>query len=75
MTLGVSGSNYKRVADAPRAEPAFAPVPKGNDGAVWIEPVLVCTVQYMDKNSRGSMRQPVFKGLRDDKKPIECREK
>jgi len=26
----------------------------------------------MEKTSTGSMRQPVFKGLREDKGPLEC---
>ena len=48
-------------------------LPKGNDNAVWIEPNLVCTVQYMPSNKEG-MRQPVCKGIREDKEKIECRE-
>lgn len=36
---------------------------------------LVCTVKYMEKTESGSLRQPVFKGLRDDKQPKECIEK
>ena len=38
-----------------------------NEAAAWIEPRLVCTVRYMMKTGTGGMRQPVFKGLRDDK--------
>ena len=34
---------------------------------VWIEPKLVCTIEYMNKTDDGNMRQPVFKALRDDK--------
>ena len=34
---------------------------------IWIKPELVCTVQYMMLTKDGAMRQPVFKGLRDDK--------
>lgn len=33
---------------------------------LWIEPKLVCTVQYMMLTKDGKMRQPVFKGLRTD---------
>jgi len=42
------------------------------DGAKWISPVLVCTVQFMERTPGGGLRQPVFKGLRDDKTPGEC---
>lgn len=31
----------------------------------WISPLLVCTVTYMP-NTKNSLRQPVFKGIRDD---------
>lgn len=72
VTLGVSGSNYRWVAEAPRQEKPPFPVPRGNEGAVWIVPELVCTVSYMEKSERGVMRQPVYKGLRDDKAPEEC---
>ena len=39
---------------------------------VWIQPILVCTVEYMMKTESGSLRQPVFKGLREDKLPEAC---
>ena len=38
----------------------------------WIEPTLVCNVQYMMLTASGSMRQPVFKGLRKDKVAKDC---
>ena len=75
VTLGVSGSNYKRVTQAPRLSAPPFPVPAGNENATWIVPDLVCTVQYMERTAKGGMRQPVFKGLRDDKAPIECKSK
>ena len=42
------------------------------DGAVWLEPKLVCCVQFMERTHGGGLRQPVFRGLRDDKAPNEC---
>lgn len=33
---------------------------------------MVCTVEYMPSEKEG-MRQAVFKGIRDDKLPEECR--
>jgi len=47
----------------------------GNEQAAWVEPKLVCTVQYMMKTEGGGMRQSVFKGLRTDKGPKDCVEK
>ncbi|MDY3997855.1 MAG: hypothetical protein SOY73_01885 [Blautia sp.] len=35
---------------------------------------MVCVVQFMYWTKSGSMRQPVFKELRDDKEPLECKE-
>jgi bifunctional non-homologous end joining protein LigD len=49
------------------------PSGSGNEVAVWIEPTLVATVEYMP-NDRGALRQPVLKGIREDKLPNECRE-
>ena len=35
--------------------------------AIWLKPELVGTALYMHKTENGGMRQPVWKGLRDDK--------
>ncbi|RGG22749.1 hypothetical protein DWY44_06495 [Ruminococcus sp. AF25-19] len=43
----------------------------GNEDVVWVKPELVCTVKYMMKTENGGMRQPVFKGFRNDKSPEE----
>ena len=45
-------------------------VPKGYENAVWLTP-FVCTVQFMPSKT-GGMRQPVFKGIRDDKGINDC---
>lgn len=72
VTLGVGGENFRRIRELPvLPTPSFA-VPAGNEQAIWVEPRLVCTVQYMNKTERGGMRQSVFKGLREDKAPTEC---
>lgn len=49
----------------------FGYVPKGNENAVWLEPNLVCIVESMPTD-KDSFRQPVFKGIRNDKNAIEC---
>lgn len=73
VTLGVGGQNFRQVAASPRqtASP-FSPIPKGNDGAVWIEP-LVGVVSYMPGNNKEGLRQAVFKGVRSDKAPEDCK--
>lgn len=72
VTLGVSKDDLQRLFSAPRAiRPDFQTIPAGNERAVWVEP-LVGTVRYMEKTASGSLRHPVFKGLRTDKSPKEC---
>lgn len=70
VTLGVSLSKLYQhnivETDCPLSE-----IPKGNENAVWIKPV-VCTVEYMPSEKIG-FRQAVFKAIRDDKRPEECR--
>lgn len=43
----------------------FKMLPTGNEQAVWVELNHVCVVEYMP-NLKNSLRQPVFKGFRDD---------
>lgn len=74
VTLGVAGGSYRRITALPTLSAPPYPVPTGNESAVWVEPRLVCSVKFMERTSNGGMRQPVFKGLRDDKDPEECLE-
>ncbi|MFQ9923804.1 MAG: DNA ligase [Beduini sp.] len=53
--------------------PFNLPVPSGNEKAVWLDPTLVCIVEYMPSDKEG-LRQPVFKGIRIDKSTKECME-
>jgi bifunctional non-homologous end joining protein LigD len=39
--------------------------------AVWCEPELVCEVSWTEWTNEGTLRQPAFKGMRDDKDPRE----
>lgn len=71
VTMGVSRDDFNKVLSVNRIGKPLFDDPSG-DEAIWIEPVLVCTVQYMMKSEHGHMRQPVFKGIRDDKDPGQC---
>lgn len=51
----------------------FQILPAGNEDAVWVIPEKVCIVEYMP-NLQNSLRQPVFKGFRDDIYPEEVNE-
>ncbi len=72
VTLGASlrilnQHKYKVIDYSP-----FGYVPEGNNDAVWLAPELVCIVESMP-TEKDSFRQPVFKGVRDDKSPKECK--
>ena len=73
VTLGVGGEPYRKIQALDKVHCPFSEIPKGNENAVWVVPKLVCTVKYMMKTESGGLRQPVFKGLREDKAPQECR--
>ena len=74
VTLGVRGRAFDRVLQQVRVmRPPFAAPPRGNEEAVWLRPALVCTVSSLERTDGGGIRHPVFKGLRDDKTPEECR--
>ena len=42
-------------------------------GATWVKPALVAQIAFGEWTDDGKLRQPVFLGLRKDKKPRECR--
>ncbi|MDA8233860.1 MAG: non-homologous end-joining DNA ligase [Clostridia bacterium] len=39
----------------------------------WVEPRLVCTVQFLERTMDCNLRHASFKGFRPDKEPRECR--
>jgi bifunctional non-homologous end joining protein LigD len=53
--------------------PFDAGAPRGPKAklAVWCEPELVCEVSWTEFTQEGTLRQPAFKGMRDDKDPRE----
>ncbi|HKW92304.1 MAG TPA: DNA ligase D [Methylomirabilota bacterium] len=67
-------SIWKRLQPLVRATPPFeaGPIPSGR-GHHWTEPRLVCEVRFSDWTDDGGIRHPAFLGLREDKKPLECR--
>lgn len=70
VTLGLSRDAFSEISTLPHVPEIFSG--KSNERAVWVKPIMVCTVKYMEKTSSGGLRQPVFKGLREDKVPEDC---
>lgn len=71
VTMGVSlpylQSHSKKSDVCP-----FPNLPKGNEEAIWITPHLCGVVKFMEYTREGGLRQPVFKGFREDKTPKDC---
>ena len=72
VALGVSRQDFKLMALSPKVDKNRYPKFPDFVGAIWLEPNLVCTVEYMNRTPGGGLRQPVFRGLRVDKTPEDC---
>jgi bifunctional non-homologous end joining protein LigD len=51
----------------------FVAAPKTNEPVQWLKPKLVAEVKFSEWTADRRLRHPVFIGLREDKKPVECR--
>ena len=51
--------------------PKRRPIPEAKD-TTWVEPSLVCEVEFKEWTDEGLLRQPVFCRFRDDKEPADC---
>ncbi|MGH7611684.1 MAG: DNA ligase D [Candidatus Dormibacteria bacterium] len=56
-----------------RPTPPLSPPPPAGEGAVWVEPELVCEVEHAGWTPGGKLRQPSFRSLRPDVAPADCR--
>ena len=60
-----------RLRPLERKDAPFAVVPKmpkvRRSDVVWVEPELVCEVEFVEWTHDGHLRAPAYKGLRDDK--------
>jgi bifunctional non-homologous end joining protein LigD len=74
-----SGFNERQLGEVSRilqehrrpAAPCVGPVP-ADKGTVWVEPLIVCEVEYTEWTEEGLLRQPVFLRFREDKRPEDC---
>jgi bifunctional non-homologous end joining protein LigD len=55
-----------------RGDSPFVDAPRERD-VTYLEPKLVAQIAFQEWTADKKLRQPVFLGLRDDKKPTECR--
>ncbi len=63
------------VAELQKVKPRERPIkekPIDDAVTVWLEPQLVCEVQYASRVSTGNLREPVFVRLRPDKAVEDC---
>lgn len=58
---------YNKMKPLIQTQCPFINPPKPNAPVTWVKPKLVCDVTFGQWTSEGIMRQPIFKGLREDK--------
>lgn len=59
---------YKKMQQLIQKKSPFSTVPKPNAAVTWVKPVLVCEIAFAEWTTEGIARQPIFQGLRMDKK-------
>ena len=64
---------YKLMQPLKTNQCPFVSKPKTNEPVQWIRPKLVAEVKFSEWTADGRLRHPVFVGLREDKKPKECK--
>lgn len=65
--LGISKAEQKIIANFAKKNTVKRPWFDKYKNVVWLKPQLVGTAHFMHETESGGMRQPVWKGLRDDK--------
>jgi bifunctional non-homologous end joining protein LigD len=64
-------SLYRKFQPLVQKRSSFVDPPR-EKGATWLAPKLVAQIAFHEWTDDRKLRQPVFLGLRDDKKPGEC---
>jgi len=63
---------YNQMQPLKTARSPFVVTPATNEPVQWVKPKLVAQVKFTEWTSERRMRQPIFLGLRNDKKPEDC---
>lgn len=64
---------HKLMQPSKTRESPFVDAPKTNEPVQWLKPKLVAEVKFSEWTADHRLRHPVFIGLREDKKPQDCR--
>lgn len=64
---------YKLLQPLKTDQCPFVVKPKTNEPVQWVKPKLVAEVKFSEWTADDHMRHPIFIGLREDKRPEECR--
>ena len=64
---------YKLMQPLKTKQSPFVDAPKTNEPVQWLKPKLVAEVKFSEWTADTRLRHPVFVGLREDKKPEDCR--
>lgn len=64
---------YKLMQPLKTKQSPFVDAPKTNEPGQWLKPKLVAEVKFSEWTADARLRHPVFVGLREDKKPEDCR--
>jgi bifunctional non-homologous end joining protein LigD len=64
---------YKLMQPLKTAQSPFVAKPKTNEPVQWVKPKLVAEVKFSEWTADLRMRHPIFVGLREDKRPKDCR--
>ena len=63
---------YKLLQPLRTSKCPFVDKPQTNEPVQWVKPKLVAQVKFAEWTAERRLRQPIFLGLRDDKKAADC---
>lgn len=64
---------YEQLEPLIQDKPPFENPPKSIKSVTWVKPKLVCEVSFAEWTDDGLLRQPIFQGMRMDKKAKEVK--